>query len=109
MSSSTRSASTVYLRTLAYISPPVVRTVRLSRPTVHLFGWAVAGVLPEQRQGIAADLDQAGDRAGADLLLEVGGIEVGGDDHRTLRLVALVDDRVQLLQDPVGPLLGPEV
>ena len=36
-------------------------------------------------------------------------VEVGGDQHRALCLVALVDEGVELLQNPVGALLGTEV
>ena len=36
-------------------------------------------------------------------------VEVGGDQHRALRLVALVDQRVELLEHPVGAFLGAEV
>ena len=36
-------------------------------------------------------------------------VEVGGDQHRALALVALVDQRVELLEHPVGALLGAEV
>src|SRR5262249_53711219 len=70
---------------------------------------AVAEVVAEQRHGVAADLDEARDRARADLLLERGLVEVRRHDDRALGLVALVDDRVQLLEHPVGALLGPEV
>ena len=55
------------------------------------------------------DLDQARDRALADLLLELVDGEVGRDEDRALLLVALVDQRVELLQHPVGLLLGAEV
>ena len=36
-------------------------------------------------------------------------LEVGGDEHRAVGRVALVDDRVELLEHPVGALLGAEV
>ena len=36
-------------------------------------------------------------------------VEVGRDQHRALGLVALVDQRVELLQHPVGAFLGAEV
>ena len=36
-------------------------------------------------------------------------VGVAGDQHRALRLVALVDQRVELLEHPVGALLGAEV
>src|SRR5688500_3644151 len=46
--------------------------------------WLRAGLDPpvgaEQRQRVAADLDQARDRTRPDLLLELGLVEVGGDD-----------------------------
>ena len=54
---------------------------------------AVALVLAEERQRVAADLDQPGDGPRSDLLLERGLVEVGGDHHRALRLVPLVHDR----------------
>src|SRR5919112_1436869 len=44
-----------------------------------------------------AHLLQAGNRAVADLLDQLVVLEVGGDGHRALRLVAGVDDGVELL------------
>src|SRR5437763_12782895 len=56
-----------------------------------------------------AHLTQPGHDARTDLLLELvlGGVRC--DHERALVLPALVDDRVQLLQHPVGALLGPQV
>src|SRR5215207_4242076 len=48
-------------------------------------GTQVALVRPEEGQRIATDLDQARDRAGADLLLEGGLVEVRRHQHRALR------------------------
>src|ERR1700761_5468763 len=56
-----------------------------------------------------AHLDQTRDRAPADLLDQLGFVEVGGHEDRSFGLVALVDERVELLQHPVGPFLGAEV
>src|SRR5439155_21479139 len=69
----------------------------------------VTHVVAEERQGIAGDLDQPRDRPRADLLLERRLVKVGRDDDRSLALVAVVDDRVQLLEHPVAALLGAEV
>src|SRR3954454_24167819 len=49
------------------------------------------------------------DRAEADLLAQLVEAEIGGDHDRALVLPALVDDRVELLEDPLGALLGAEV
>ena len=67
---------------------------------------ARAGPSPNRGQRVVADLDQARDSARADLVLEllpalvdvVTG--VAGDQHRALVLVALVDQRVELLDAP---------
>src|SRR3954452_9318510 len=59
-------------------------------------GGPVAPVGAEQRHAVA-DLAEAGDGAGADLLLELRFGQVGRDEDRPLRLVALVDQRVELL------------
>jgi hypothetical protein len=63
----------------------------------------------EQRQGVAADLDDPRDGALADLLAELIRIEVRGDDERALVLVARVDDRVQLLEHPLAGVLRADV
>src|SRR6478672_10898839 len=69
----------------------------------------LARVLAAQRQG-GAHLLQAGHRACADLLGELGRVDdVGGDDDRALVLVAGVDDRVELLEDPRCGVLGADV
>src|SRR5881275_206049 len=52
-----------------------------------------------------AHLTQPGDDAFADLVLELVLGRVRGDHERALVLPALVDDRVELLENPVGPLL----
>src|SRR5215216_177478 len=64
----------------------------------------VAKIVAEERQRVAADLDQARHGSWADLLLERRLVEVGGHDHGALGLVPLVDDRVELLQNPVRSL-----
>src|SRR5919199_5339511 len=57
-----------------------------------------------------AHLAQPRDGARSDLLAELLAVgQVGRDDDRPLLLPALVDDRVQLLEDPLGALLGAEV
>src|SRR5437016_1901826 len=56
-----------------------------------------------------AHLTQPGDDARADLLLQLVFCGVGGDHKRPLVLPALVDDRVELLEDPLGALLGAQV
>ena len=56
----------------------------------------------EERERVAADLHQARDRPRGDLLGERLGVEVGRHDDRALVLVAGVDDRVELLEHPVG-------
>jgi len=63
----------------------------------------------EQRVRIAADLDQARDRARPQALVELVGHQVRRRHDRALSLVAAVHDRVQLLQHPVGGVLGAEV
>src|ERR1019366_4767837 len=61
-----------------------------------------AAVVPEQRE-LVAHLRQPRDGAGGDLLAELVAIEdVGGDHDRALILIARIDDRVELLQHPVG-------
>src|SRR6476469_1990488 len=75
----------------------------------------LAPVGAEERQRVVADLDQARDRARADLLLELPphpldvALGVAGDEHRALVLVARVDQRGELLDHPVGVALGAEV
>src|SRR3954453_9985214 len=69
---------------------------------------AVAAIVAEERH-LVADLAQARDRAAADLLLQLLVREVGRDQDRALRLVALVDQRVELLEHPVAAFLGAEV
>src|SRR4051794_18470134 len=57
-----------------------------------------------------AHLGETGHRAGPDLRAQLRAVgEVGRDDDRALLLPALVDDRVELLEDPLGALLGAEV
>src|SRR5688572_1799228 len=106
ISSSICSSSTLYLRTLVSMNPPIRPAVPAGYPSS---GHSVPQVGSEQRQRIAADLDQARDGARPDLLLERRLVEVGGDDDRALRLVALVDHRVELFQDPVAAPLYAEV
>src|SRR3954465_465607 len=49
-------------------------------------------------------------RPRADLLAQLVDVDqVGGDDHGALLLPALVDDRVELLEHPLGALLGAEI
>src|SRR5262249_36754039 len=69
---------------------------------------AVAPVGAKERH-LVADLAQAGDGSPTDLLLQLLVREVGGDEDRPLRLVALVDQRVELLEHPVAALLGTEI
>src|SRR5688572_11719746 len=66
-------------------------------------------VVAEERQGVAADLDDPRHGPGPDLLGELLGIEVRGDDERALVLVPRVDDRVELLEHPLARVLGAEV
>src|SRR3954467_8651714 len=66
-------------------------------------------VHPAQQQRVTAHLDQARHRATADLLAQLGLVEVRRDHHRAPVLVARVDDRVELLEDPRRALLGPDV
>ena len=61
-----------------------------------------------QRQ-LQAHLRETGDGALGDLRRELVVVEVGGEHHRALVLVAGIDDRVELLQDPVGGALGADV
>src|SRR4051794_15448721 len=57
-----------------------------------------------------AHLLQPGDGPPADLAVELVELaEVRRDDDRLLGLVARVDDRVELLEDPVAGLLGADV
>src|SRR3954454_20498882 len=56
-----------------------------------------------------AHLLQAGHGALVDLLGELVALQVGGDDHRALLLVAGVDHRVELLEHPRAGLLGADV
>ena len=66
-------------------------------------------VLAVQRDQVAADLHQTRDRARAEPLRELVGHQVGRRHDRPLGLVAGVDDRVQLLEHPVGAVLRAEV
>src|SRR6185436_1083527 len=72
-------------------------------------------IVAEEGQRVAADLDQARDGPRADLLLQLlqagpdVGLGIARDQDRALVLVALVDERVELLDDPVGVALGAEV
>src|SRR3954452_24771319 len=68
-----------------------------------------AQVGAEERQRVAAHLHQPRDRPCADLLRQLVGRQVRRDDDRALVLVARVDDRVQLLEHPLGLALGAEV
>src|ERR671933_2953358 len=68
-----------------------------------------AEVWPHDRNG-GAHLAQPRDGARSDLLAELVAVgEVGRDDDRALLLPALVDDRVELLEHPLGALLRAEV
>src|SRR6188474_630079 len=69
---------------------------------------AVAAVAAEECD-LVADLVEPGNRTAADLLLQLLVRKIGRDQHRALRLVALVDQGVELLQHPVAALLGAEV
>ena len=64
---------------------------------------------PKSGSGSPQISTRAGDRAWADLLFQLPLVEVGRYQHRALGLVALVDQRVELLQHPVAALLGAEV
>src|SRR3954447_3064508 len=87
-------------------------------PTMTIDGMAVASlsrellhaaIAPHDRDEIA-HLVQAGNGPRADLVAQLVDIDqVRRDDHRALLLPALVDDRVELLEDPVRALLGAEV
>src|SRR5438067_3942949 len=75
--------------------PPNIRPAPSRQPQIH------PPVLSEQRQ-LVAHLSQPRHRALADLLAEGFAVQdVGGDHHRTLVLVAGVDHRVELLQNPI--------
>src|SRR4051794_33055546 len=76
--------------------------------TGRLGDLAVATIGAEKRH-LVANLTQSRDRAATDLVLQLLVGKVGRDQHRALRLVALVDDRVELLEHPVAALLGAEV
>src|SRR6188472_4209736 len=69
---------------------------------------AVAAIAAKKRH-LVADLAQSGDRPAADLVLQLLVGKVGRDQDRALRLIALVDQRVELLEHPVAALLGTEV
>src|SRR2546423_10915813 len=56
-----------------------------------------------------AHLTEPRDDALSDLLLELALGRVGGDNQGALVLPALVDDRVELLEDPFGALFGAQV
>src|SRR4051794_29279202 len=76
--------------------------------TGRLGDLAVATIGAEKRH-LVANLTQSRDRAATDLVLQLLVGKVGRDQHRALRLVALVDQRVELLEHPVAALLGAEV
>ena len=40
---------------------------------------------------------------------QLGFFMVRGNDKRTLRFVPLIDERIKLLQHPIGPLLAAQV
>src|SRR5687768_18051448 len=61
---------------------------------------AVVAALDLERPELAAHLDEPGDGAGADLLLELRLFEVRRHEHRALGAIALIDDRIELLQHP---------
>ncbi len=63
----------------------------------------------EQRDRLAADLDQPRDRARAEPIAQFVGHQVARRHDRPFGLVARVHDRVELLEHPVGLVLGPEV
>src|SRR3954447_1806762 len=68
-----------------------------------------AGVVAEQRDELA-HLLQARDGALADLVHEILALlDVRREDHGALLLVAGVDERVELLEDPRAALLGTDV
>src|SRR5579875_941243 len=68
-----------------------------------------AVIVAEQRQ-LVAHLGEPRDRPRGDLLAELIAVhDVRGDEHRALLLIARVDDRVELLQHPVGGALGADV
>src|SRR5215218_8296281 len=69
----------------------------------------ISHVVAKERQGVVTDLHQARDRPRPDLLLKVLLAQIRRHHHRPLRLIALVDDRVELLEHPVAALLGAEV
>ena len=90
-------------RSLHTVDPNFLRKSSFSLG--HLAIPSIPPVVAEHRN-LVADLGQAGDGAGADLLLQLLVGEVGGDQDRALGLVALVDQGVELLEDPVGAFLG---
>src|SRR4051795_13194520 len=106
MTASARSASRS--TTLPFPSSPHwAPTTTMPGIAVSSLGGAQVGqrpppVGPEERQRIAAHLDQPGDRAQPDLVGQRVGLEVRRDHHGPLVLVARVDDRVQLLEHPFG-------
>src|SRR6202043_2792408 len=63
----------------------------------------------EQPQRLTAYGEQAGEGSLAELLPEVGNLEVGRQYHRALVLITGVDDRVQLLQHPICLVLDSKV
>src|SRR5919204_411685 len=74
----------------------LARTRRIERRQVPSLRHPIAQVFTEERERIAADLHQPRDRARADLVLQLLLAQVRGHDHRPSRLVALVDDRIEL-------------
>src|SRR6201992_412571 len=68
----------------------------------------VTAIVAEHRHFVA-DLGQPRDGPRTDLLLELFVGQIGRDHHRAFGLVALVDQRVELLEHPVGAFLGAEV
>src|SRR3954451_19481261 len=72
-------------------------------------GSRVAAIASHDRD-LHAHLGDARDRPGPDLSAQLVRVEqVGGHDHRLLLLPALVHDRVELLQHPLGALLSAQV
>src|SRR3954453_14970324 len=59
-----------------------------------------AVVVAAQQERVTAHLDQARHRPLTDLLAQLVLLQVGGDHHGPAVLVAGVDDRVELLEDP---------
>src|SRR3712207_1740617 len=69
----------------------------------------LAHVATHDRNG-GAHLGETGDGARTDLFAELVAVgEIRGHDDRALLLPAFVDDRVELLEHPLRPLLGAEV